>query len=42
MVACFIFKRRLKVISKPLTENAGTQGKWPFSDVHGHFRDDVR
>jgi hypothetical protein len=41
MAACFIFKRPLKVIFKPLTENAGTQGKWPFSDVPVHFRGDV-
>jgi hypothetical protein len=38
MVACFIFKRPLKVISKPLAENARTQGKRPFSYLHGHFR----
>jgi hypothetical protein len=38
MAACFIFKRPLRVIFKPLAENARTRGKQTFSDVHGHFR----
>src|SRR5215469_17584526 len=38
MAACLIFKRPLKVIFKPPAENARTQGKPPFSHVHGHFR----
>jgi hypothetical protein len=42
MAACFNFNRPLKVISKPPAENARTQGKRPFSDVHGLFRDDAR
>jgi hypothetical protein len=41
MAACFIFKRPLKVIFKPLAENARTRGKRPFSDVQGNFRGDV-
>jgi hypothetical protein len=39
MAACLIFKRPLKVIFKPPPENAKTQGKRPFSDVHVHFHD---
>jgi hypothetical protein len=35
--ACLIYKRPLKVISKPPAENARTQGKKPFSDLQGHF-----
>jgi hypothetical protein len=42
MAACLIYKRVLKVISKPLAENARTQGKRPFSDLHGHFHGDAR
>jgi len=42
IVACFIFTRPLKVIFKLPAENARTRGKQPFSDVHGHFRADVR
>jgi hypothetical protein len=38
MAACLIFKRPLKVIFKPPAENARTQGKPPFSHIHGHFR----
>jgi hypothetical protein len=38
MAACLIFKRPLKVISKPSAENARTQGNRPFSNVYGHFR----
>jgi len=30
MAACLIFKTPLKVISKPLGENARTSGKLPF------------
>jgi hypothetical protein len=41
MAACFIFKRPLKVISKPSAENAKTQEKAPFSDLHGHFHGDA-
>jgi hypothetical protein len=42
MAACLIFKRPLKVISKPPAGNAGTQGKQPFSDFQGQFRGDPR
>jgi hypothetical protein len=37
MAACLIFKRPLKVISKPPAENARTQGKRPFSDLQVIF-----
>jgi hypothetical protein len=37
MAACFISKRPVKVIPKPLAENARTQGKRSFSDLQGHF-----
>jgi hypothetical protein len=42
MAACLIYKRPLKVISKPPAENARTQGKRPFSDFHVHFHDNAR
>jgi hypothetical protein len=41
MAACLIFKRPLKVILNLPTENARTQGKQPFSDLHGHFHGDT-
>jgi hypothetical protein len=41
MAACFISKRPVKVISKPLAENARTRGKRPFSDLQGHFHGDA-
>jgi len=42
MAACLIFKKPLKIISKPPAENARTQGKRPFSDLQGHFHGDAR
>jgi hypothetical protein len=39
MAACLIFNGLLKIISRGWAENTQTQGKQPFSDVHGHFRD---
>jgi hypothetical protein len=41
MAACLIFNGLLKIIFKLSGENARTQGKRPFSDVHRHFHGDA-
>jgi hypothetical protein len=35
------FQEAAEIIFKLPAENARTQGKQPFSDLHGYFRDDV-